>query len=231
MMDWTAMLAELARVYRALDAGLVYEKRGPADEEQLAALEERVGPLPPALRQALGEFSRSAVLKVDFSTAAQEHLPLTAQLRKALSGARLVLSLDEIAQAEALRRDLAENIFTRGDAYDEVWQDKLAFMRAAGDDLLAIDPQDGAGAVVYLSANEGPGHGVRLADDFADFLDRYLVIGAVGPEDRQWLPFCGEDGAGLQPDSENAYLFREAIGLYWDIEAGRDPYEGIFDEP
>ena len=196
----------------------------------LAALEEKVGPLPPALRQALGEFSRDVTLQADFARAAQETLPLTGELRKALTGARLVLSMEEIAKAEALRRELAETIFTRNDAYDTVWQGKLAFLRAENDDLLAIDPQDGEGAVVYLSANEGPGHGVRLAGNFADFLDRYLAIGAAGPEDRQWLPFCdGEDG--LQPDGENAYLFRGAIGLYWDIQPGRDPYEGIFDEP
>lgn len=109
-------------------------------------------------------------------------------------------------------RDDSENDPT--DEYSVVWHGKLPFMAVPNGDYLAIDiasPEEQA--VVYVSHDDGRGHGYRLGATFADFLDRSTALACVGSEDWQWLPFTAGSNSFLLPDCENARRWREWVGL------------------
>lgn len=76
------------------------------------------------------------------------------------------------------------------DPYDVVWHNKAAFYDVGNGDYLAFDLAEAQhGSVVYLSHDDGQGHGYVLAADFADLLERWVPIACTGGEDWQWLPF------------------------------------------
>jgi hypothetical protein len=95
-------------------------------------------------------------------------------------------------------------------SYDVIWHKKFPFMDVPNGDMLAIDPT--TQAVIYLSHEDGSGHGCRLAASIAEFLESYIALACVGPEDWQWLPFF-EDGLGLNPHGINGTRWREWFGL------------------
>ena len=99
-----------------------------------------------------------------------------------------------------------------GDAYDAVWHNKFAFMEVGNGDFLSISCALPDGPVIYLSHDDGEGHGRTLAPTFRDFLLRYSALGCVGSEDWQWLHFCGPSGE-LDPSCPNAVRWREWFGL------------------
>lgn len=100
------------------------------------------------------------------------------------------------------------------DAYDAVWHNKLAFMEVGNGDLLALDTarEDGS-PVIYLSHDDGEGHGYRLGNDFEDFINRWSMLGCPGPEDWQMWPFFDSSQSGLQPMSKHADQWRQWFGL------------------
>ena len=219
---WDGRLRRLQAAYGNVCGDVVYQRHAPADEEDVAALEETLGqPLPKSLRTALLQFSDDVLFQADFTAAAPE-MSMSYELRKALFRAQLAFSLVGIKQAEAERRDLAENVFTTGSESDRLWQGKLGVMLVPGGDVIALAldaelTEDEEPPLVYLSYHERDSHGLLLANSFADFMDTYIEIGAVGPEDTQLAMFLDEygDAPGLQSEGENAYLFREALGVEW----------------
>ena len=66
------------------------------------------------------------------------------------------------------------------------------------------------GKIVYLSHDGGDGHGHYLADNFKELLNNWSKVGCVGGDDWQWEPFYTE-GKGIDPECENAKLWREYI--------------------
>jgi hypothetical protein len=80
--------------------------------------------------------------------------------------------------------------------------------------LLALDlGREANGAVVYLSHDDGEGHGYRLASDFADLLRRWVPLACAGGEDWQWLPFTTSPTSEIDPNGANGLLWRNALGL------------------
>jgi hypothetical protein len=88
------------------------------------------------------------------------------------------------------------------DPYDRVWHHKVPFMEVANGDFLALDlSQDRHGRVVYLSYDDGEGHGramARLVRGLAHPMD---PLAGPEAEDRHWLPFCTGPDAGIDPSS------------------------------
>lgn len=79
---------------------------------------------------------------------------------------------------------------------------------------MAIDlSQPGQEPVVYLSHDDGDGHGVEMAENFKDFVFLSSPLGCVGAEDWQWLPFVEKNSLYINPDCSNATMFREALGV------------------
>ncbi len=99
------------------------------------------------------------------------------------------------------------------DPYDRIWHGKLSFQDVPNGDQLTLDLGGGSDpSVVYLSHEGDVSLGMRLGRDFIDFVDRWSLLGCVGPEDWQLENFVAPTG-GLDPDSENGRLWRRWFGL------------------
>lgn len=123
-------------------------------------------------------------------------------------------SLASLIDMETLRRRWTEQCFTNpGDPYDAIWYGKLGFLEAPNGDMHAIDLVSPGGAVVYLSHDDGEGHGYTLGHDFEDYMDRMLSLGFPGPEEWKLTPFIESPKSGLVPGSKNGALWRGWFGL------------------
>ncbi|OLB87117.1 MAG: hypothetical protein AUI15_30075 [Actinobacteria bacterium 13_2_20CM_2_66_6] len=86
------------------------------------------------------------------------------------------------------------------DPYDRVWHHKLPFMEVGNGDYLALDvDEDTHGRVVYLSHDDGEGHGRTMAASFEELLIRWIPRACPGAEDWQWLPFLRRIRCGHRP--------------------------------
>lgn len=188
---------------------LIFEP--PATEEQVALLERALGlPLPPSFRRALLSISSH----VEFRWFMPDNLDLPDPFGSSFSG-DLHWSLEFTRQFEDRKADWIEKVFpNRDDPYDAVWWDKLAFYEIGNGDLLAIDLGKATyEQIVYLSHDDGQGHGYVLAKDFEDLLRRWIPLACAGGEDWQWLPFTTDRTGLLDPGCENARRWRSLIGI------------------
>jgi len=182
----------------------------PADLRQVAELESAVGTrLPDAFRDVLLKVSA----RVEFRWFAGDRT-FAPPFHQNFSG-DLHWSVDLTAQVETERKSWCSEVFSNtGDSYNAVWHDKLAFYEIGNGDLIAFDlAGDKYGQVVYLSHDDGKGHGYVLAQDFRDLLARWLPLGCTGGEDWQWLPFTVGPNSGLQPYAEPAMTWRRVLGI------------------
>lgn len=62
--------------------------------------------------------------------------------------------------------------------------------------------------VVYLSHEGGEGHGRVLGHSMLDFIDRWTLLGCVGPEEWLMLPFLHREAPYLDPVGESAQQWR-----------------------
>ena len=92
---------------------------------------------------------------------------------------------------------------------------KLGFMNVPNGDVIAFDMKESEinPSVVYLSHDDGEGHGYMLGKDFNTYLEQLLLVGACGNEDWQMLPFCLDAQSEIVSDCENAKEYRKLIGL------------------
>lgn len=92
---------------------------------------------------------------------------------------------------------------------------KLGFMNVPNGDAIAFDMKESEinPSVVYLSHDDGEGHGYILGKDFNTYLEQLLLVGACGNEDWKILPFCLDAQSGIVSDCENAKEYRKLIGL------------------
>jgi hypothetical protein len=160
---------------------------GPATESEVAGLEARLGQeLPPAFRKLFLTVSAKVELSWFLPRARRFDPPFHQCFRGDLHW-----SVEETAVAELARREwVAEAFPDASDPYDRVWHGKLAFFEVGNGDYVALDIEgDDPDRVVYLSHDDGEGHGHVLADDVIDLVERWAPLAFVGGEDWQWLHF------------------------------------------
>ena len=103
-----------------------------------------------------------------------------------------------------------QNVFPNPhDPYDAVWHSKFPFQEVGNGDYLSIDRE---GRIVYLSHDDGKGHGYVMADSFGDLLARWVPLGCVGGEDWQWLPFTNGMSTRIDPNGETAAVWKALLG-------------------
>lgn len=113
----------------------------------------------------------------------------------------------------AEHKDWIANCFSNPeDDYHRVWHAKLPILQVGNGDMIAIDPQEPGEPVVYLSHDDGEGHGYRLGDNFIDYVERLIRLGCPGAEDWQWLVFVDGPSSGLLVDSPAAARWRQWLG-------------------
>lgn len=204
---WRTTLQAVSRLGGRADP-LVVEP--PATLADVEALEEQLGTsLPAALRDVLLTFSR----KVDFRWFLPEDFLLSDEFREIFRG-DCHWSIEWLEDFNQEKNKWINEVFPNpSDPYDAVWHNSLGFHAVGNGDYLAINMRaDEPQSVVYLSHDDGEGHGHKLGADFQDFLLRWSRLGCVGAEDWQWLPF-ESPGGYLDPDSDAAKSFRSLLGL------------------
>ena len=206
------LLLKLKSAYKSIgaEANLVVEK--PASRTEVEEVEKRLGrKLPIQIRDFFLQYSK----KCEFSA----YLPDDLELPDALESifcADFIISLEDLADIEKVRKGWVETCFNdEDDEYDAVWHHKLGFMQVPNGDIIAFDvkKRETNPPVVYLSHDDGEGHGYILGKDFNTFFEQLLLVGACGNEDWQMLPFCLDAESGIVSDCENAKEYRKIIGL------------------
>ena len=183
----------------------------PASLGEVEAVEAAIGfALPAAYRDALLNISRH----VEFRWFAPGEMGFGDPFRENFSG-DLHWSLDLTAQLINDANSWVDEVFPNADdPYDAVWHNKAAFYDVGNGDYLAFDLSEAQyGSIVYLSHDDGEGHGHVLAADFADLLGRWVPLACTGGEDWQWLPFTAERTTMIEPHGPLADGWRELLGL------------------
>jgi len=177
----------------------------PATETEVSEIEHALGrPLPSELRQFASKVSR----RVAFGWRLPRNSERPQPLRGVIAGG-LDYDLSRIAEHEKGRARWQSECFRNAsDRYDVVWHNKLGFHDVPNGDYLGFDSE---GRVIYLSHDDGQGHGYIMASSFPDLLTRWVPLGCPGPEDWQWLPFVSGATSGILPDSENAKIWLGVI--------------------
>lgn len=194
--------------------GLFFEP--PASPDHVKQIEATIGaPLPSTLRDIFINHSRRIEFRWQFPDAFDPAPPFDQIFSGGFS-----LSLDQIPEADRCMQKAAAFFLPQSDEYNAPWHKKLAFMEGALGDYYVTERRSPASeAVIYVSDQDGEGHGYTLASDIADFLRRWSMLGCPGPEDWQWIPFTSGSRSMLQPNGEAARLWRKMIGLEFP-EAG-----------
>lgn len=210
---------KLVEVYRKWDKEAYYKVEEPATVDMVEAAENRLGMrLPEQLRNFFLQYSRKADMCVFLPDEFCDELPK--ELEQIFS-ACFELSLEGVEREEENRKGWVDACFPNPEnEYDRVWHGKLGIISVGNGDVIALDIQSNPQnpSVVYLSHDDGEGHGVILGKDFDRYLLSLVEIGACGTEDWQMLPFISDRENGINPDCENAVMYRKLIGF--EIEDG-----------
>ena len=183
----------------------------PAVEAEVRALEAELSvELPPSLRNALLKVSSH----VEFRWFSPKGVTFQQPFQSTFSG-DLHWSLALIRQFNQAKDSWLREVFPNADdPYDAIWHNKLAFFEVGNGDYLSLDlAAETYEQVVYLSHDDGEGHGYVLAENFGDLLRRWVPIACAGGDDWQWLPFTNGKSTMIDPESTNAIIWRGLLGL------------------
>jgi hypothetical protein len=184
----------------------------PASSQQIKQCENQLGfQLPESFKKVLLEFSSTCNFRWIFPNDYQ----LTGELDGIFSG-MLYWDLALLKEINDNKNNWITEVFSDPDNdYDNVWHQTLAFYEVGNGDYIAFDLVDNShdACVIYLSHDDGQGHGYKLADNFIDFLEKWSSVAFAGGEDWQWLPFTSNSQSGLLPESQPAKLFRSLLNL------------------
>ncbi len=207
-----ALFIAVKNAYESIGAETELVIEEPASIAEVEAIENRLErKLPLQIREFFLQFSR----RCQFSAWLPDDFKRSDELDE-ISSAVFLISLEEAADAENSRKAWIEDCFTdETDEYDLIWYHKLGFMNVANGDVIAFDLQEDEinPPVIYLSHDDGEGHGYILGKDFNTYFEQLLLIGACGNEDWQMLPFCSDAGSGIESECKNAKEYRGIIGL------------------
>jgi hypothetical protein len=206
---WSEVLAACKRLGGQVQPLVV---KPPASRNSITGVEDDLGVrLPSAVRIVLRSFSREFGSGWNLPVAVH-HPPNVREVR----WGGFTFGLHDIARAERARRSWVESCFRNpNDAYDAIWHEKVGLLSVPNGDVVAADVSQDPAPIVYLSHDDGGGHGLVLGWDFIDFLDRWSSIGSPGPEDWVWLPFHNAAENTLDPAGANATAWREWLGVSW----------------
>lgn len=213
--NWQDQLDVLYKVYSEICGAkkVEYTRDICATQDEVVEAERKLLiPIPKSLRDVFLFFSK----EINFYACLPDEFALPLELRGIFS-ASFTVSMEELLLAEENRKSWVEGCFSNpDDDYDKIWHKKLGFMTVANGDIIAFDlndPNDDK-KVVYLSHDDGEGHGVVLGENFEEYFSNLLLIGGCGNEDWQMMPFI-DKVKGLCAHSENADTYRKLIGLTW----------------
>ena len=212
MLDLEVRLRKLDEHFRSIgfDArDLVFEE--PATEVEILGFERDLGlSLPPSFRSVLSQVSKH----VEFRWFTPDGFDFPQPFKSNFSG-DLHWSLDFLKTFEEGRLGWIESVFPNPqDPYDAVWHNTLAFFEVGNGDQIAMDLRhETYEQIVYLSHDDGEGHGHVLASNFHDLLQRWVPLGCPGGEDWQWVAFTNDLSTPIDPNCENAVEWKRLLNF------------------
>lgn len=207
----------LIKCYQKMDDKAYFKTAPCSDEKSIKAVEEQIGmTIPRQLREFFLNFSSGFEMYAYLPKDLMDTLPKALQ---GLFAAQYVISLEEVESNEMIRRDWVTECFPdENDEYDRVWHNKLGIIDVGNGDIISLDiaadPENPP--VVYLSHEGDDSNGCVLGKDFDTFLMNLIMSGGCGMEDWQMMPFIPDSENGIDPDCENAVLFRKLIGFDYE---------------
>jgi hypothetical protein len=153
----------------------------PCSVSEIVEFEKEMGlVLPSFMHRALIEISSH----VEFRWFLPKDFPRPTRFKSNFCG-EIHWSLDLLKEYHESKQGWIANCFpNKNDPYDKVWHNTLAFHHVANGDFLAVSLNpESYEKVVYLSHDDGEGHGFFLANNFIDLLDRWVPLGCPGGED------------------------------------------------
>jgi hypothetical protein len=192
---------------------LQFLKGGPASEKRVIEIEERLNlTLPSSFKQVLLEFSADFCFSYKFA----DNIEFPGKLMQIFGGC-IYWKLDSFTELERNRKLWIDSVFPDAtNEYDMVWHNKFVFEDVPNGDMIAFDissAKNNDPAIIYLSHEDGLGHGFKMANNFMDLLERWSSIAFVGNEDWQWIPFVNGKDSCIIPNCKNAIKLRELINL------------------
>ena len=179
----------------------------PSTLHDIVEIEQELGKsLPLGLRQFAIQVSRRIV----FDWSLPDGFSLPQNLRSIFAGG-LHYDIREVPEHEIRREGWQHDVFPDpSNPYDLIWHDKIAFHHVPNGDYLALDP---SGRVIYLSHDDGQGHGYFMAHSFDSLILNWTRLGCPGPEDWQWLPFATSRESGINPNCQAAEDWRHVLHI------------------
>lgn len=207
------LLKKLKKIYVEFGASDVeYKKSKCATKKEVEELERKLNKkLPTSLKDFFLNFSKELYFNASFP----DNNKLKGEFDNIFS-AHFEISFKEMIYAEESRREWVEDCFGNiDDEYDKVWHNKLGFISVPNGDIIAFDILDEKEdkKVVYLSHDDGEGHGLILGRSFINYLESLILVGGCGNEDWQTLIFCPNKNSGIDPFCDNAEGYREIISF------------------
>lgn len=212
--DWTKRLKLYARQVNTMD-GVVHnfyigEK---AEEEEIQKVEAEMGfGLPGEFREVLKGYAKSIDISWSFDESTEDKIP--EPFKDKVSSGWCCWDLNQLKDINHYKNELVQTCFIELDVPGaEQLLNTFAFLTVPNGDYLLIDMNSPDAPVTYLSHEMDKMHGYRLGNSFIDFIEKWTLIGCVGPEDWQLEPFIKDASAGIDADSSIAARFREFVGF------------------
>lgn len=188
-----------------------FDIAAPASSDELQKIESALGvALPVSFSDTLLNYSASVNVAWQFP----ENVEPPPPFHQIFSG-ECLWDINKLVDLQRTHREWVEGCFRdAANPYDAVWHNKMAFAEVGNGDMIGIELGLGNNQpVVYLSHDDGEGHGYWLGADFCDFIDRHTQLGCPGFEDWQWLPFTNSATSFLDPCGANALAWKKWFGL------------------
>jgi hypothetical protein len=183
-----------------------------ASEEEIQSIENKLGVrLPEAFRHVLKEYAKSVDVLWQFDDSANDKMP--GPFKNKVSSGCFYWDLGQLPDINQSKNELVQACFIETNVPEaHKLLNTLAFLGVPNGDYLLIDMNTAGAPVTYLSHEMDTMHGCILGDNFADFIEKWIGIGCVGPEDWQFEPFMKDALLGIDENGSNAVEFREFVG-------------------
>lgn len=186
----------------------------PATEEEVLAVEKQLGfTLPTSFRDALLTISSH----VFFFWQLPDEIEFDEPNHEIFSG-HLQWDLQSLASLYNRNLEIIETIYNDAtDEYDAIWLNKLPFLPIGNGDYFAFDLQENKATtdspIVYLSHDGSENHGLRVADNFTQMLEKLSQLAFVGAEDWQWEQFTTSRTSGIDLTTPAAIELQRLLQL------------------
>jgi hypothetical protein len=160
--------------------------------------------------------SRTYLLASRLTSSCRGHFRTCASLRRSesLTSGECAWDARRLPELEHSRRSFITAFPDPEDEYGRVWRDKLPLFGIDNGDMVAVDrSRPDTAPVVYLSHAGSEAHDRVLGYSCVDFIDRWTLLGCVGPEDSHMAPFLHPDRPYLDPIGDPARSWRAWFGV------------------